>query len=172
MRVSIIVAVAENGVIGSDGKLPWHIPRDLAHFKRVTMGKPIIMGRKTYQSIGRALPGRLNIVLSRSSDFAAAGVTRVGTLDAGLRIARESGAAEAMIIGGGQVYELAWPHAARIYLTKVHAAVAGDTVFPSTRLTGWRQVAREDLAASESAPAVSFITLDKAPEPETRGSAG
>jgi dihydrofolate reductase len=163
MRISLIVAMAQNRVIGADGRLPWHVPRDLAHFKQVTMGKPIIMGRRTHQSIGRPLPGRLNIVLSRDPGFAADGVTRVDTLEAGLCIARRTGAAEAMIIGGAQVYRLAWPHASRIYLTEIHAHIEGDTLFPSTDWAGWKQVSRQDVPAGDPHPGISFITFDKVP---------
>jgi dihydrofolate reductase len=163
MRVSLIVAMARNRVIGCDGKLPWHIPADLAHFKRLTMGKPILMGRKTHQSIGRALPGRRNIVLSRDPAFDAAGVTRVDTLEAGLAVARDSGAEEAMVIGGAEVYRLALPHATRVYLTEVDTAVGGDTLFPATSWAGWDRVSQQDLPADDGHPGVSFVTLERAP---------
>ena len=161
MRVSLVAAVADNGVIGHAGALPWHIPSDLAHFKKITMGKPIIMGRKTHQSIGRPLPGRLNIVLSRDQSFRRDGVTCVATLDDALQAARQSGSAEAMIIGGGEIYRLAWVRADRVYLTAIHASVPGDTRFPSADWSEWRELERVDVPPAGSVPAFSFITLER-----------
>jgi dihydrofolate reductase len=141
--------------------MPWHIPRDLAHFKRTTLGKPVIMGRKTHESIGRALPGRLNIVISRRADGFADGVVRVATLDDALEAARASGTEEAMIIGGGQIYALALQQADRVYLTEIQQDADGDTVFPALDPTHWAEVASEDVAATDAQPALRFVTLDR-----------
>lgn len=159
MRVSLIVAVAENGVIGRDGDLPWRIPADLGFFKQTTMGKPIIMGRKTWESIGRPLPGRTNIVLTRDRDFRAKDATVVTDLEAALAAAGD--ASEAMIIGGAQVYAMALPRASRIYLTEVHATPEGDTRLPEFSRDDWREVAREDHEAEGETPAFSFVTLER-----------
>lgn len=134
MLVSLVVAVADNGVIGNKGQLPWHLPDELKHFKAVTMGKPIIMGRKTYDSIGRPLPGRLNIVLSRRPDFCAGGCTTAASLDEALDIARASGAHEACIIGGAELFAEALPRAEIFYITRVHGDIEGDTFLPELPL--------------------------------------
>jgi dihydrofolate reductase len=126
--ISIIVAAAENGVIGKRGKLPWRLSADLRHFKAVTMGKPIIMGRKTWESIGRPLPGRQNIVITRQAGFAADGCTVVASKEEA--IAATTDADEAMIIGGSEIYALFLPDAERLYLTRVHADVDGDAFLP------------------------------------------
>lgn len=159
MRVSLIVAVAKNGVIGRDGDLPWRIPADLGFFKQTTMGKPIVMGRKTWASIGRALPGRTNIVLTRDRQFQAEGATVVADFDAALAAAGE--AAEVMVIGGAEVYAMALPHASRIYLTEVHAAPEGDTYLPEFSRDDWCETAREDHEAEGETPAFSFVTLER-----------
>ncbi len=159
MRVSLIVAVAENGVIGRDGDLPWRIPADLKFFKETTTGHPIVMGRKTNQSIGHALPGRMNIVMTRDSDFAGEDVVVVGDLDAAFRAAGD--AAEVMVIGGAQIYALALPRADRIYLTEVHVAADGDTHFPALDPGVWRETARVDHPAEGETPAFSFVTLER-----------
>lgn len=155
----LVVARAENGVIGRDNKLPWHIPADLAHFKRVTLGKPVVMGRRTFESIGRPLPGRHNIVLTRDGGWAAPGVTVAAGLDAALAAAD---APEVMIIGGAGVFAEALPRAARIELTEVHAAPDGDTVMPAPDPAVWREAAREDHPAADGRPAYSFVTLVRA----------
>lgn len=159
MRLSLIVAVAENGVIGRDGDLPWHISADLKFFKETTTGHPIIMGRKTHQSIGRALPGRKNIVISRDPDFAVDDVVVVGDLDSALAAAGD--AAEVMVIGGAQIYALALPRADRVYLTEVHVTADGDTLFPDLDRGVWRETARVDHAADGDTPAFSFVTLER-----------
>ena len=131
MRISIIVATDLGGVIGKDGDLPWRLPADLAHFKRVTMGKPILMGRKTWESIGRPLPGRTNIVLTRNPDFQAEGVRVVHDVDEARRLAETEGAEELMIIGGAEIYAMFLPHADRLYLTRVDTRIeGGDAHFP------------------------------------------
>lgn len=166
MRLAIIVAQAENRVIGVNNKLPWYLPEDLKYFKQVTMAKPIIMGRKTYESIGRPLPGRTNIVISRQADYAPNGVKVVQTLEAAVELAESvcviDGAEEAMVIGGAQIYEQALPNANRLYLTQVHANVEGDAWFPPVAMEQWREAGREDFTAKESNPYdYSFIVLDR-----------
>lgn len=138
MRISLVVAVAENGVIGRGQELPWHLPDDLKHFKQVTLGKPILMGRRTFDSIGRALPGRLNLVLSRAETTLPDGVVRVGSLHEA--VTRAGDAPELCVIGGGELYRLALPEADTIYLTRVFAAVDGDTFFPALDPSEWREV--------------------------------
>jgi dihydrofolate reductase len=133
--ISLIVAVADNGVIGRGGSLPWHLPDDLAHFKRTTLGKPVIMGRRTFVSIGRALPGRQNVVVSRDPGFTARGCLVARDLDEALGL--HSTAPEQLVIGGASLYEEALPRAQRIYLTRVHASPAGDVYFPKLDPGEW-----------------------------------
>jgi dihydrofolate reductase len=145
--VSIIAAMDRNRLIGNENRLPWHLPADLAHFKKVTMGKPIIMGRKTYESIGRALPGRTNIVLTRSPDFNAEGVLIANTLQQALDyVAVEE---EVMVIGGSTIYELALPRADRLYLTYVESSFEGDAWFPDFDPEQWHIIASEEHSADE-----------------------
>lgn len=152
-------AASENNVIGRDNALPWHLPADLAFFKRVTMGKPILMGRRTFQSIGRPLPGRRNLVLSRSG-FSAPGVETVSSLDEALALV--AGEPELANIGGAEIFRLALPRTGRIYLTRVHGTFEGDTWLPPLPAEDWREVAREERAADEKNPcAMSFITLER-----------
>ena len=147
MIVSIIAAMDRNRLIGNNNQLPWHLPADLAHFKQVTMGKPIIMGRKTYESIGRPLPGRTNIVLTRSANFRAEGVLTAHTLEQALDYVSVED--EAMIIGGSTIYELALPRADRLYLTYVESTCEGDAWFPEFDIERWRVVASEQHRADE-----------------------
>ena len=170
MHLAIIVAAARNGVIGRNNALPWHLPEDLQYFRRVTMGKPVIMGRKTFESIGRPLPGRSNVVISRDPQFCADGVSVVDSLDAALALASDialtDGVDELVVIGGEQIYREALPRARRLYLTEVHADVEGDAVLPSMRREEWREVSRERHGASETNPYdYSFVVLERAPEP-------
>lgn len=139
---SLVVARARNGVIGRDNRLPWRLPADLAYFKRVTMGHPVIMGRRTWESIGRALPGRKNIVVSRDPRYEAPGATVVGSLEDAWRAAGD--ADEACVIGGTSLFAEALPTANRIHLTEVEADVPGDTFFPEFDRTAWteKEVAR------------------------------
>jgi dihydrofolate reductase len=149
-----------NRLIGKENRLPWHLPADLAHFKQVTMGKPIIMGRKTYESIGRPLPGRTNIVLSRSADFHAEGVVTANTLQQALDIAAAED--EVMIIGGSTIYELALPRADRLYLTYVENSFEGDAWFPDFDLEQWQIIASEEHGADEkNACAYRFVTCER-----------
>ncbi len=159
-RMSLVVAMAENNVIGRDGDLPWHIPADLKHFKAVTMGKPIVMGRRTYESIGRPLPGRLNIVVTRDPSRQWDGVEAVQSLPDALDRAAADGADEIMIIGGGDLYRAALPLAQRIYLTRVHEAVEGDTVFPDLDPSEWRTASSDRRDDIHSVP-VSFKVLER-----------
>lgn len=153
MRLSLIVAVAENGVIGKDGGLPWRLSTDLKTFRRLTMGKPIIMGRRTFQSIGKPLEGRENIVVTRDAFFEVPGVSSVNSIADALTLARvlarTRGADEIMVIGGAEIYAGVLPFADRIYLTQVHAAPAGDRTFPPLDPAEWLEVSREPLPQGE-----------------------
>lgn len=160
MKISIIVAAANNNAIGRDGQLPWHLSEDLKRFKRLTIGKPVIMGRRTQQSIGKALPGRRNIVLSRRKGLKIEGCEVAHAADAALSLA--AGSAEVMVIGGAKVYDTFLPMAGRIYLTRVDSSIEGDSFFPSIDDSDWRVLERQDYAASESRQyGFSFITLDR-----------
>lgn len=145
--LALIVAMDKNRLIGRDGDLPWRLPNDLAHFKRTTMGKPILMGRKTWDSLGRPLPGRQNIVLTRDELFSAEGADVAHDLDAALTLAAEQ--EQVMMIGGAQLYELALPLAKVLYVTHVDAALEGDTWFPKINWDEWEQVSREAHPADE-----------------------
>ncbi len=158
--ISLVVAAGENGAIGKDGTMPWHLPADLAHFKRITMGKPIVMGRRTFEAIGRALPGRRNIVVSRRRAFSVSGAETATSLEAALALAGD--APEVMVIGGGELYRAALPLAHRIYLTRVHATPGGDAFFPELSGAEWRETAREEYAADEAnRHALSFLVLER-----------
>ena len=160
-EVVLVVAVANGGVIGRDGALPWHLPADLAHFRRLTLGHAVIMGRATFESIGKPLPQRLNIVLSHRADFAPPGVHVVAGLPEAYALAAAHGG-PAMVIGGAQVYAQALAQAGRIELTEVHADVPGDTHFPPLG-ADWREVAREDHPAdARNAHPYSFVTYRRA----------
>lgn len=154
--VSVIFAAAENGVIGRDNALPWHLPEDLRYFKAVTLGKPVVMGRKTYQSIGRPLPGRANIVISRDPQFHAEGLIVVDCLEAALARARDlaggDGVSEVMVIGGAQIYAAVLPEADRLYVTEVHAAVDGDAYIPAIDWQQWQEIERVRHPASGDNP--------------------
>jgi dihydrofolate reductase len=146
--ISLVVAVSRNGVIGRDGGLPWHISSDLKRFKAITLGKPVIMGRKTWDSLPRKpLPGRTNIVVTRQAGFAAAGAVVVADVEAALAVAAMEQPAEICVIGGGDIYRQLLPQAGRIYLTEVQMDVAGDTHFPALDEAAWREVSREAVVA-------------------------
>lgn len=146
MKLAIIVAAAKNGIIGRDNQLPWHLPQDLKYFKSVTLGKPVIMGRKTYESIGRPLPGRTNIVITRQQDWQpGTDVVVVSSLEQAIAAAGKVTAglpdAEAMVIGGAEIYRLALGRAERVYLTQIEADVDGDASFPGLPATLWELTA-------------------------------
>lgn len=158
MHVSIVVAVAENGAIGKNNALLWRLPDDLKFFKAVTMGKPIVMGRKTFDSIGKPLPGRKNIVVSRQQGLRIAGCDVAPSVQAALQLAGD--APEAAIIGGAEIYRQALPLTQTIYLTRVHAKFEGDVFFPEVSADEWRETHREEHAADERhAYAFTFVTL-------------
>ncbi len=164
--LSLVVAVAENGVIGRDNGLPWRLPGDLQYFKRITMGKPLIMGRKTFESIGRPLPGRTNIVVTRDPAWTAEGVVVANSLPRAVDLAQEvaatGGAGEVMVIGGAEIYAAALPRADRIYLTEVHAAVDGDARLPRLDRAEWREVSRERrVAAAGDQFDYSFVVFER-----------
>ena len=148
--VSFVVAVAENGVIGRDGAIPWRVPSDLKIFRRLTMGKPVIMGRKTYESIGKPLDGRDNIVITRNAAFSATGVERAGNIEDARQSAHacaaRRGVDEIMVIGGAEIFAALLPRADRIYLTRIHARPDGDTNFPDLDPTVWREVSKAAVA--------------------------
>jgi dihydrofolate reductase len=160
--LTLVAAVADNGVIGAEGGMPWHLPADLAHFKQLTMGKPVLMGRLTWEAIGKPLPGRLNLVLTRSAGWHAAGAQRVGSLREALRLAQRAGAQELMVIGGAEVYRQALPSAGRIYLTRVHAEPWGDTLFPELDPEEWHEVGRRERLSDERNPwDLTFVVLER-----------
>jgi dihydrofolate reductase len=146
--VSLVYAVSRNGVIGQGGGLPWHIPTDLKHFKAVTLGKPVIMGRKTWESLPRKpLPGRRNLVISRNAAYSVDGAELLPSLEAAL--AATAGEAEVCVIGGAEIFKAALPLAHRIYLTRVLADVAGDTIMPELSAKQWHEVERQSHAKGE-----------------------
>lgn len=151
LPVSIVVAVADNGVIGRGNALPWDLPDDLQHFKRTTMGRPIVMGRKTFESIGRPLPGRLNIILTRDPSWTAHGVSVASSIEQAIDLAEGQafvdGADSVMVIGGAEVYRQALPFASRAFVTRVHGQVDGDAFFDLDEIASWREVARERVPA-------------------------
>lgn len=159
-KLSAIVAMGENRVIGKNNQLPWHLPADLAHFKAMTTGHVILMGRKTHESIGRPLPNRTNVVLTRDAAYQAPGVTVVHRLEDALSHFPDE--SEIFIIGGAEIYRLALPLLQCLYLTLVHTTVEGDTFFPEWKETEWQTVSREDHPADPANPhAYSFITLTR-----------
>ncbi len=160
-RIALVVAVSRNGVIGRDGGLPWHISSDLKRFKEITMGKPVIMGRKTWESLPRKpLPGRDNIVITRQADYRADGAVIVADISAALEAA--GGAEEVAVIGGGEIYKEIFPQADRIYLTDVDLEVSGDTYFPQHNPDEWRETAREVYQAGPRDTAgFTLRTLDR-----------
>ena len=149
MKVTIIAAVAENGVIGNKNKIPWRLPSDLKHFRKITIGHHIVMGRRTHESIGRALDGRTNIVITRNKNYKSSGCIVVSSLDDALKAARKAKEKEVIVIGGGQIYIQAMPLADRIYLTRVKANVAGDTYFPKIESSKWKEINCEQYPADD-----------------------
>ena len=154
--IQIVVAYARNRVIGRDNDLPWRLPGDLAHFKRVTMGSPIIMGRKTWESLGRPLPGRLNVVISRNRNYHAEGAALCNSLDEALRACAD--ADRACIIGGEQLFRAALPSVEEIIATEIHADIQGDTWFPELQPEDWEEVERLP-QPQENGLSYDFVTL-------------
>jgi dihydrofolate reductase len=166
IKVSIIVAAAENGIIGKDNDMPWRISSDLQYFKKVTMNKPVIMGRKTFESIGKPLPGRVNIVITRDISFVAEGVIIANNIDSALKVAKDTAKAkevnEVMVIGGAQIYQLFLPIANRLYLTRIHGSIIGDTSFPDLDSKEWIENFCEDhQAGNKDSHDYSFTILDR-----------
>ena len=162
MRLSLIVAMAKNRAIGVDNHLPWHLPADLKHFRALTMGHPIIMGRKTFDSIGRVLPGRRNIVLTRNRDYRRDGAEIVHSLDEALEKCRDE--TEAFVIGGAHLYEDAIHRVSRIYVTEVHADAKGDVFFPEIDPSRWQETERlHNPADAQNAYAWDFVIYDRKP---------
>jgi len=169
MRIALIWAQAENRVIGRENKLPWYLPEDLKFFKRMTFGKPVIMGRKTFESIGKPLPGRTNIVISRGQPELPPGVVLVDTLEEALAqaeaVATIDGQDEVIVMGGAQIYALALPQADRLYVTQVKAEVAGDAYFPEVPWSEYTEMHREDFVADGPNPYnYSFVVYERAPK--------
>ena len=162
----MIAAVAENNAIGINNKMPWYLPGDLRYFKAVTMGKPIIMGRKTFDSLRKPLPGRTNIVITRDESWHHEGVKVVHSLDDALSLAENialiNGNEEVMVIGGEQIYRQALPGADRLYLTRVYQSFEGDAFFPEINESDWVETAREDLQSEDDEPLTySYLVLDR-----------
>ncbi len=161
MKISLIVAMAKNRVIGDRGMMPWHLSADLKKFKKITTGFPVIMGRKTYQSIGRPLPNRTNIIISRDSDYSAEGCLIFNDLHHALKHACQL-ANEVFIIGGSTLYEALLPVADSLYITQIHQEFAGDTWFPEFDSHDWAEITREDIVDDASVPfSYSFLQLAK-----------
>jgi dihydrofolate reductase len=162
MKVSLIVAVAENGVIGRNNELPWRLSADLRRFKELTMGHAIIMGRKTFESIGRPLPGRRMLVVTRQPHFEAPGVESVNSLDAALAAAARPGNEEAFVIGGAEIFRDATAHADWLYVTRVHAQVDGDVFFPPLDKEQWRlKSAEQHQADAKNEYPVTFEVYER-----------
>ena len=154
----VVVAMADNGVIGRDNRLPWHLPDDLKRFRALTMGHALLMGRRTFESIGRPLPGRRNLVLTRNAAWRAGGCETVTSPAAAIAMA--GGPGELLVIGGAEVFLACWPMVGRIELTEVHAAVSGDTLLSGFERDDWREIARKEHAAdARHAHRFSYVTL-------------
>lgn len=163
-EIVLVVAVAANGVIGYENSMPWHLSADLRRFKKLTMGHPIIMGRKTFLSIGKPLPGRQNIVLTRDKNWQMEGVSVVHDLPSAIAEAKQGNEGDGtplMVIGGGDIYVQTLPIATRLELTEIEAEPEGDTYFPTIDKDEWREVAREYYPAEDGQPAFSFVTLKR-----------
>ena len=160
MIISIIAAMSENRVIGQHNRLPWHLPADLKLFKRLTMGKPVLMGRKTFESIGRPLAGRTNVIISRNPRFKADNCIVAHSLEEAIGAVKTSD--ELMVIGGASFYEQALPLADRMYLTMIHSTFPGDAFFPKYKKEEWREIERSDHGASDANPySYSFIVMQR-----------
>jgi len=162
MIISLVVAAATNNAIGKDGTMPWHLPNDMKHFKNITWGMPLVMGRKTFESLGKVLPGRKNIVVSRQPGWQAKGTVAVRNIEDALFVARETDAKEVMVIGGGEIYNALFDKAVRIYLTRVEAEPEADTFFPSLDPKEWYLVSQKNHEADEkNAYNYSFQTWER-----------
>jgi dihydrofolate reductase len=162
MILSIIVAASANNVIGKDNKLPWHLPEDLKYFKNTTWAMPVVMGRKTYESIGKPLPGRTNIVITRNKDLKIEGVEAVQSLNEAIAIAAKEEVKEIFIIGGAEIFNSSFPQVSRIYLTRIHSEPEGDVFFPGFNKENWAQVKNKDCEPDEKNPfAYSFQVWEK-----------
>lgn len=160
--LSAIAALSENRVIGLNNQMPWHLPADLKHFRTITSGHPILMGRKTFESIGRPLPNRTNIILTRDTHYQAEGCIVINNPDDALTLVNNINQSEIFIIGGAEIYQLLLPKVTRLYLTEIHHQFQGDTFFPELDKTAWREVSRETHAADElNAYTYSFIVLER-----------
>ncbi|HAA44185.1 MAG: dihydrofolate reductase [Halomonas sp. 54_146] len=163
--VAMIVAMAKNRVIGVEGKLPWYLPEDLKFFKRITQAKPLVMGRKTFTSIGKALPNRLNVVVTRNAAFSHDGVRVCHDLPAALALADQQATIEAaeeiMVMGGGEIYRQALPFAQRLYITEVDIEVKGDATFPDFDPSGWQEVQRVAGQPAEGQPRYDFVVYER-----------
>jgi len=164
MKLSLLAALSTNNVIGRDNQVPWRLSTDLKRLKAMTLGHHVIMGRKTYESVGRPLPGRTNLVITRQEGYAPAGVTVVHSLEEAIRIAMHSGDEEAFVLGGAEIYQQAMHRADRMYLTRVHAEVEGDTVFPDfDDVSEWQLTDAEHFDADEKNELpFSFLTYERA----------
>lgn len=149
MILSIVVAASTNNVIGKDNGLLWHLPNDMKFFKNTTWGMPVIMGRKTFESLGKPLTGRTNIVITRQKEFLGEGIKIVSNIEEAMRVASDADAREAFIIGGGEIYKQTLPLVHRIYLTRVHAILEGDTFFPAFDENNWQLLSQLDFNADE-----------------------
>ncbi|MFZ9387771.1 MAG: type 3 dihydrofolate reductase [Chitinophagaceae bacterium] len=149
MMISLVVAAASNHAIGKDGQLPWQLPNDMKHFKNITWGMPVLMGRKTFESLGKPLKGRKNIVISRQTGWQAPGIVIVKSIEDGLFVARETDAREVMVIGGGEIYRALFEKARRVYLTRVEAEPEADTFFPELDPSEWYLVSQKNHEADE-----------------------
>ena len=161
MRLTAVVAATENDVIGRNNGMPWHLPADLAHFKAITLGHPVLMGRRTFEAIGRPLPGRRNLVLSRSPDFTVPGVDVVHTLEAAIAAAGD--VPELMVIGGAALYTLALPRTDRVHLTRLHMTLDGDAHFPALPESQWREGSRSPRRPADERNAcdMTFLVLER-----------
>jgi dihydrofolate reductase len=172
IRIAMVAAVAENGVIGQSGTMPWRLRSDMQRFRRITLGKPVIMGRKTFETIGKPLDGRVNIVVTRRPGFARSGMQAVPTMESAISHAeaeaRAAGVEEVMVIGGGEIYAAAMPFADRLYITHVEASPEGDVHFPDIDAAVWQPVATESvpMGPNDSA-ATRFVVYERTPAPSS-----
>lgn len=162
VTLSLLVAADEHNVIGKNNQLPWHLPNDLKYFKNLTWGLPIVMGRKTFESIGKPLPGRKNIVITRNNNYSAEGINVIHSIEEGLTAAKEAGAKEIFVIGGAEIFNSLFTKADRIYLTRIHHHFDGDVFFPEVRNTDWQLVKKHHCAPDEkNAYAHTFQVWEK-----------